>query len=49
MATKKQRNKRRKYILSVIATVAVLVLIYLFTYLLKQSINSVSQDLDRRH
>ena len=46
MATKKRKNRHQKYILSVIATVAVLALIYLFTYLLKQSINSVSQDLD---
>ena len=46
MATKKRKNRNKKYILSVIATVAVLALIYLITYLLKQSINSVSQDLD---
>ena len=46
MATKKRKNRNKKYILSVIATLAVLALIYLFTYLLKQSINSVSQDLD---
>ncbi|WP_049945644.1 thermonuclease family protein [Butyrivibrio sp. LC3010] len=46
MATKKRKNRNKKYILSVIATVAVLALIYLITYFLKQSINSVSQDLD---
>jgi micrococcal nuclease len=46
MATKKRKNRNKKYILSVIATVAVLALIYLITYLFKQSINSVSQDLD---
>ena len=33
MATKKRKNRNKKYILSVIATVAVLALIYLFSYL----------------
>ena len=44
MATKKRKNRNKKYILSVIATVAVLALIYLFSYFLKQSINSISQE-----
>lgn len=46
MTTKKRKNRSKKLILSVIATVAVLALIYLFTYILRQSINSVTQDLN---